>query len=162
MKEVWATIPSFPAYEASSFGGIRSQHRVLRQYEDDDGFKYVNLSVDGIRVIRRVHFLVCEGFHGVKPDWAAGALHIRGTKNQPRNLRWSTLLRPSRKAGEDHPWSTFTKSQIVTVRRQYAAAPTPATVKRLAEAFIVTPQTIRDIIRERTWKGTKPSRRRAA
>lgn len=169
--EEWRQILSFPAYEASSFGGIRSRFRVLQQQYNDDGYKTVSVYKGGKGFTKRVHWLVCEAFHGVKPAWAAHAAHNSGkkTNNRPGNLRWSTALsnaadtlkHGTRYQGEDHWAASFTESQVLTVRAQYAAAPTPDTIKRLAEAFDVPRQTIRNIVKNRTWKHVKPRGRRA-
>lgn len=170
MIEEWRQIPSFPTYEASSFGGIRSRFRVLKQQLNDKGYRTVTLYKGG-KVTKRVHWLVCEAFHGVKPAWAADAAHNNGIKtaNRPDNLRWSTKLsnaadmakHGTRIQGEKHPRSTFTESQVKTVRAQYRVEPSPATVARLADAFLVTPQTIRNIITGRTWAASLKKRRAA-
>jgi len=169
MTETWRQIPSWPMYDASSAGNIRSRQRILVQRYDDDGYQTVVLYRGG-RFTCRVNILVCEAFHGLKPAWAAHAAHNNGIKtaNRPENLRWSTALsnaadmlkHGTRYQGEDHWAATFTDSQILTVRAQYAAVPTPETVARLADAFDVSMDTIRNIIAKRTWKHVKPPRRR--
>lgn len=171
--EEWRPIPSFPIYEASSWGGIRSKHRVLKQRLDAKGYRVVDVARGGVFFTRRVHWLVCEAFHGPKPAWAALAAHRNGrkTSNRPENLRWSTyqgnsddqIEHGTRRHGETHWFATFTESQVKTVRAQYAAAPTPATTARLAEAFMVSKRTIRDIVAGRSWQKPKPKcKRRAA
>lgn len=168
--EEWRTIPSFPVYEASSWGGIRSQYRVLRQYLDTSGYKAVNVAQGGRFLKRRVHWLVCEAFHGPKPAWAALAAHRNGKKlvNRPGNLRWSTyqgnsddmIAHGTRLNGEKHLNALFTASQVKTIRAQYAKEPTRATVGRLADAFMVDRRVIRDIVSERTWREPKPKCKR--
>lgn len=171
MIEEWRMIPSFPAYEASSLGRIRSKSRVLKQQLDEDGYYTVTVYRGG-RWNKKVHWLVCEAFHGEKPPWAAHAAHNNGikTSNRSGNVRWSTILsnaadtakHGTRYQGERHHSALFTESQIRQIRAQYAANPTPATIKRLAEAFIVTVQTIRDIVKVRSWKHVKQPKRRTA
>lgn len=159
--EEWRPIPSFPGYEASSFGGIRSKHGYLKPWINDTGYRVVAPYQNGRRTSKTVHHLVCEAFHGPKPAWAAEAAHNNGRKlsNRPDNLRWSTKLdnaRDKRKhgtgyGGERHHRSTFTLSQIKTIRIQYDADPRPETIKRLAEAFIVKTNTIRRIVKGERW-----------
>lgn len=167
-QEEWRPIPSFPPYEASTWGRIRSPTRVLKPWLDDDGFKIVCLYGVG-RHNRYVHTLVCEAFHGPKPQWAGRAAHKNRRKksNWPDNLCWATAIeRPAGKRrraarqGEDHFAATFTSVQISIIRAQYRHAPTAATIKRLAEAFIVSHETIRRIVRQRSWKA--PARKRSA
>lgn len=173
MTEVWRTIPSFPVYEASSIGRIKSAYRTLRPRLDDAGYYVVDVYRGGKSFTRKVHWLVCEAFHGQKPAWAALAAHRNGKKvnNRPGNLRWSTyqgnsddqIEHGTRRHGASHPQATFTFSQVKTIRAQYRAAPTTGTIKRLAEAFMVTDRTIRNIVTERTWTEPKPKcKRRAA
>ena len=162
MIEEWRQIPSFPTYEASSFGGIRSRFRILKQQLGDDGYRSVTVYKDSKAFTKRVHWLVCEAFHGVKPAWAADAAHNNGikTSNREGNLRWATKLsnaadmakHGTRVHGEKHCRSTFTESQIKTVRAQYRVDPGGTTIMRLADAFMVSPQTIRNIVTGRSWK----------
>ena len=46
----------------------------------------------------------------------------------------------------------FTPTQIKTIRRRYAAAPTAETVRELADAFVVTVATIRAIVLIKRWR----------
>ena len=161
MIEEWRKIPSFPAYEASSFGGIRSRFRVLKQQLTDKGYRRVNVYRGGKAFAKEVHWLVCEAFHGPKPAWAADAAHNNGKKliNRAENLRWATKLSNAADAkrhgtlvhGERHSRSVFTQSQVKTIRAQYRVAPAPETIARLADAFSVTEQTIRNIVAGRSW-----------
>lgn len=170
MIEEWRPIPSFPVYEASSLGRIRSTSRVLKQQIDDDGYYTVTVYREG-RWTKRAHWLVCEAFHGLKPAWAAHAAHNNGIKavNRPGNVRWSTILanaadtakHGTRYQGERHHAALFTEGQVRQIRAQYAAVPKGSTVNRLANAFDVSVQTIRDIAKGRSWKHIKQPRRRA-
>jgi hypothetical protein len=160
MNEEWRQIPSFPTYEASSEGRVRSKFRTLKQVLNDNGYWQVTLYRGGRHTVG-VHWAVCEAFHGLKPAWAHHAAHRNGisTMNKPGNVRWTTALENAAEAkahgvirkGENHPNAVFTNQQAKLIRAQYKAKPEPATVMRLAEAFIVTPQTIRNIIKERTY-----------
>jgi hypothetical protein len=161
MTEEWRQIPSFPIYEASSTGQIRSAHRVRKLALDDDGYLTVGLYVDGQAVFRRVNTLVCEAFHGPKPPWAQVAAHNNGirTANRPENLRWATHLSNSadmvkhgtRVHGEIHPRALFEQIQVDGMRAQYRATPDISTIRRLAEVFVVSELTIRNIVTGRSW-----------
>jgi hypothetical protein len=55
-------------------------------------YEYVNPSVMGRPVMRSVHRLVCEAWHGAKPVWADEVRHLDGNprNNIPGNLDWGT------------------------------------------------------------------------
>lgn len=160
-NEVWKPIPSFPGYEASSRGRIRSKYRIRVLQTDDDGYLTVGLYRDSVQVCCRVNVLVCEAFHGPKKYSFLHAAHRNGVKtnNRPTNVYWATPKQNmadqkrhgTRIQGVRHPFSTFTESQISIIRAQYRNVPKPATIKRLAEANMVTPATIRNIVKGRSW-----------
>lgn len=100
----WRPIPGYPDYEASSEGDIRSlprRHRltggpiggrVLKQHvRADNGRPQVEVWRDGKRRVARVHVLVCEAFHGPRPD-GLQVCHEDDmpTNNRADNLRWDT------------------------------------------------------------------------
>lgn len=62
---------------------------------------------------------------------------------------------------KDNPNALFSWSDIAMIRAQYRLAPTPATIKRLAVAYIVTPGTIRNIVTGKTWKASFKKERAA-
>lgn len=86
--EEWRTILSHPSFEASSLGQIRGGKR--------GGIKKQRLHATGrwhMRVgntTQFVHILICEAFHGPKPNPTDTVDHInRDHKdNRPENLRW--------------------------------------------------------------------------
>jgi hypothetical protein len=173
MDEVWRQIPSFPLYEASSKGRIRSANRVRQLQLNDDGYYVVDLYVGGTRSKQRVNRLVCEAFHGPCPYPAImDAAHRNGykTSNTPRNLRWAfkrenaadSLEHGTRVHGEKHPASLFTAAQISIIRAQYGHKPTGATIARLADAFEVGKLTIRNIVEKKSWVTPAPKKRRRA
>lgn len=161
MTEEWRQIPSFPAYEASSLGRIRSAHRIRKLAPDEDGYLTVSLYIGGKVMFRRVNTLVCEAFHGPKPAWAQVAAHNNGirTANRPPNLRWSTHLSNSadmvkhgtRVHGEKHPRALFAQCDVDAIRAQYRLKPDISTIRRLAGAYNVAELTIRNIVTGRSW-----------
>ena len=167
MIEEWRQIPSFPVYEASSLGRIRSRFRVRKLGLDDDGYVTVSLYLGGKTFTKKVHVLVCEAFHGPKPAWAQVAAHNNGRKsnNRPDNVRWAThigncddmVAHGTRVHGETHPRAIFTLPQVRSIRAHYAARPTGAEIARLADAFCCAKLTIRGIVTEKSWM--KPQKR---
>jgi hypothetical protein len=90
--EIWRRIPSFPNYEASSFGRIRRGDRTLKLHPNKQGYLQLNLSHDGKVVRRSAHTLVCEAFHGRRPWLSSCVVHGDGNiaNNREDNLRWAT------------------------------------------------------------------------
>lgn len=105
-REAWKPIPSFPGYQASTRGRIRSVTRVvtrtdgatrlvqglvLRQSVNRNGYPWVGLSLAGRRFCREVHGLVCEAFHGPRPTGHEAA-HDDGNRMNPTpaNVLWKT------------------------------------------------------------------------
>jgi hypothetical protein len=69
--------------------------RKLRLYDGAGGYALVGIPPPGNKVVL-AHKLVCEAFHGPRPD-AKTVAHINGIKrdNSPSNLMWATLQEQS-------------------------------------------------------------------
>lgn len=98
MIEEWRKIPSFPNYEASSFGRIRrvdgqkwTKGEALKGHPLR-GYLRVSLYKDAKAFSRFISCLVCEAFHGPRPTPKHHAAHGDGVKanNFSSNLRWAT------------------------------------------------------------------------
>jgi hypothetical protein len=94
----WRNIPSFPNYDASDEGEIRSKPRrgtrcggILRPSVCRFGYCMVYLSVKSKKYTRRLHRLVLEAFVGPCPD-GMETRHLNGvsTDNRLCNLVWGT------------------------------------------------------------------------
>lgn len=100
--EIWKSIPSHPRYEASSLGRIRAlwgtgrwdKHKKLDTphvlwIHNHKKQGYQSACVDSEN--RWVHALVCEAFHGLRPDGMEVA-HEDGIRahNWSGNLSWKT------------------------------------------------------------------------
>lgn len=115
--ERWKTIPSFPNYEASSFGRIRRATpyqstyagRVLKPRDGGNGYLTIGLAPSANAKVKRcyVHRLVAEAFHGPCPHGHVVA-HLNGMRadNRAENLCWAT-----RKENEAHKELHGTKIQ---------------------------------------------------
>jgi len=108
--EEWRQVPSILEVEASSHGRIRRKphtgimpHGGTREYKSEPRFGsitsaskdarhlYFNVLYRGIGNVK-VHFAVCEAFHGTNPDGSSGVRHLNenGLDNRPTNLRWDS------------------------------------------------------------------------
>lgn len=97
-REWWRKLRSYPGYQVSNLGRVRSVDRVLSdgrtaggvilsQWPDTKG--YLRVKVAGRSL--KVHLLVLEAFHGRRPAGMVGC-HGPGGKNDNRAaaLRWDT------------------------------------------------------------------------
>lgn len=137
MIEEWRDILGYEGlYQVSSLGNVKS---LKRHYVPEDrlltltinpqsGYVMVTLVKDGSQKTKRVHVLVCEAFHGVRPDGKM-ALHGDGDKlnNAKTNLRWGThqenmddrTTHGTGVRGVQSPHAALTLSQVKMIRRRY-------------------------------------------
>lgn len=163
-QPTYRVIPSFPRYTASSEGFIYGPTG-RRLTGCPNAFGYLQVLVYGgggrkDRKSRRVHQLVCEAFHGVKPEGHQVA-HNDGDKlnNRPENLRWATPRenchdkyqhgRMHQSSGELDGMHKLKTDQVLEIRRRYAAGEAQPV---LAKEFGVKQPTISNIITRTTWK----------
>lgn len=102
--EDWQDIPSFPNYQASSLGRIRSldwvdaagktqKSIVLKQYRDKSGRMQVHLTRDGRAHTKFSHRLILEAFSGPgEPGDLCLHWDDDPSNNKPSNLRWGSRL----------------------------------------------------------------------
>lgn len=81
-------------YYARDDGTIYSTYgkgRVLKPGIGTNGRPHVNLVLDGKRHTLSVHVLICEAFHGPRPEGMTVS-HLDGNilNNKPSNLAWET------------------------------------------------------------------------
>lgn len=89
VKEVWKTVDNFYNYEVSNLGNVRNKNtlKLMKQCNDQDGYKLVNLSNNGKTKLFRVHRLVLSTFTNEKDEQVN---HINENKqdNSLKNLEW--------------------------------------------------------------------------
>lgn len=100
MKEIWKEIEDYEGeYEVSNLGNVRSLNyrrsgeiKLLKQYTDKKGYKYVRLSKNGKGKIYKIHRLVAMAFIP-NPDNLPIVNHIDECKsnNMVSNLEWCTV-----------------------------------------------------------------------
>lgn len=101
-NEIWRVIPNFPDYEVSSFGRVKSRHRmliyknnrvsftkdkILKSGDDGAGREFVVLRKGNKSYTRKIHVLVMLSFVGARPT-GYDICHI---DSNPRNNKLSNL-----------------------------------------------------------------------
>jgi predicted XRE-type DNA-binding protein len=172
--EEWRSIPSFPCYEASSFGRIRSlphitlhghrrQSTVLSQQVAKDGYCVVTLLQGCKKRPYRVHLLVAEAFLGERPEGAdvrhgpggqqdnSAANLSYGTReeNEEDKKRDGTFNHGGSKPGEENRNAKMTAEQVLQLRKLRAAY--GYSQKELAERFGITQAAVSQILSRKTW-----------
>jgi hypothetical protein len=104
--EQWKDIKGYEGfYQVSNLGNIKSlsryvnnkhntlsltKEKILKQCDDKDGYRLVNLLKNGTCKTHRVHFLVCDGFLTKKNNQSDVIDHINNIKNDNKicNLQY--------------------------------------------------------------------------
>lgn len=126
--EEWRDVPSYPGYQASTLGRVRSRYAILRgARRKRTGHIYVCPSVAGRQAPEAVHRMVCEAFHGPCPP-GMECRHDDGNSanNLPGNLLWGTRLENMRdkerhgteNIGERNGRAKLTTAQMQTLRQR--------------------------------------------
>jgi hypothetical protein len=168
--EIWKPVVGAEnRYEVSSLGNVRAVGRMrggnkgctywragvaLKPYTSAAG--YVNVSINAVP--RGIHVLVCEAFHGPRPD-GCHAAHSDGVKSNNRleNLRWATvsenamdkLAHGTLRCGEASNLSKLRADDVLEIRSRASHGETGSA---LAKAFGLTKQGIHAIIARKNWK----------
>lgn len=176
-NEIWKDIPGYEGmYQVSDLGRVRGVDRIdgnghLRKGKilvpTDNGTGYLQLSLSKDAKCRKftVHRLVMLAFADLRPE-GCNINHKDGDKhnNNLRNLEYVLFQDNSRHAvkklgkmfgvkGEKHPSAKLTQSEVLEIRRLYAAG--GVGYPRLARMFGVTKTTIEALIKKRTWSHIK-------
>lgn len=91
--EIWKRCDDANIYEASNEGRIRNRRtgKIMKTHINRQGYESLQIRIDGKPVVKRVHRLVAEAFHGGKHP-GLDVNHIDGNKrnNRPENLEFCT------------------------------------------------------------------------
>lgn len=172
--EIWAGIPDYPAYEASSLGRIASLYklnprtghtigttrRILKVRPMKNGYLIVNLCVNKEKAKNKlVHHLVLTAFGKPQPP-GMECRHLDGnrTNNRLENLCWGTRQENIQDRtrhgktvrGSEHGMARLIAEDIREIRllRETEAKST----LELAQMFGISRQHTDDIIARRRWK----------
>ena len=92
MEEIWKNIPKFNGYKISNCGRVKNtNNKILKPFDNGNGYKQVHLMKNGKRYVKYVHRLVAECFIA-NPNNLPQVNHINFNKsnNQVDNLEWVT------------------------------------------------------------------------
>ena len=177
MKEQWKEIKgNRETYEISSLGNIRTKDRegargyhvkghILTQHDNSNGYPRCGMNINGKGKSYLVHRLVATLFiHN--PENKPYVNHKNGNKhdNSVKNLEWCTKSENEKHAwktglkhdtatkGEIHGMHKLTRKNVEYIREHHVRNGGTMKTGKLAEIFNVKPQTITEIVSERTWK----------
>ena len=153
MLEIWKELE--PGYQVSNFGQVKGPRKLLKPTMND---RYLKVSIgsrsDNTRRLVYVHHLICEAFHGKRPDGMM-ALHNDGdtTNNRADNLRWGTPTEnmQDREQHGNHLISGVRKLTVEQVKFIRSEGSRRFTRKELAEQCGVSVACIGDVIIRRTF-----------
>ncbi len=154
--ELWAPIPGWPKYEASSFGRVRSfkqkSPRMLRFREHEEGYWCVNLWQSNREKGFLIQHLVLMAFACPRPI-GMEACHGDGDRknNYTYNLRWDT--RPANLADRlrHRAYGTNVKlapEQVVEIRARLLAG---EKTRVIMDEFGLTKTSVRNVANRKTW-----------
>lgn len=171
--EEWKTIESYPLYDVSTFGRVKSRNkgtvkilhiREITHPQRTTINKYISASLSKLGQTKNnayVHRLVALSFIPPKENCPM-VNHKDGVKcnNFYLNLEWCTNGENQEHAyktkarlktvGEAHGKTTLTEIQILKIREIYNSKTHPS--RKLAKLFGVDPGTILNIVKRKTWK----------
>ena len=115
-RETWKRVPSRFGVEVSSLGRVRIGSTIKEPTPNKKGYLVVRIATDVVYV----HQMVCEAFHGPRPE-GQEVLHRDDDKSncRARNLRWGTrsenLIDASRNG--THPAAKLSADDVRAIRR---------------------------------------------
>jgi DNA-binding XRE family transcriptional regulator len=117
---------------------------------------YAQVRADG--TVRLVHSMICEEFHGPRPEGfvTAHSCNVRHCVNW-RHVRWATpqensddmIEHGTRRYGEAVTTSKLTEDQVKAIRDAYARS--ELTQQALADTYGISNQHVSDICSGRRW-----------
>jgi len=165
--EEWRAVP-FPQfsdlYEVSSLGRVRSCGRgswkLIRPWRDGKGYLCVQLYSDGRAVRHWVANLVLLAFHGPRPD-GHQINHIDGNRENnsidhlefctaSENMKHACRMGLKRNDGQHNAAAKLGRAEVIAIGMNYLVGDS---IAELARQFGVSYDTVRLIVKDKTWKG---------
>lgn len=153
--------PVYTGYRIARDGTVIGRSgKVLKPNPDGQGYAHMNMCLpDNGRKSVRVHRLVCEAWHGLRPSLRHVVAHRDGNRsnNHADNLRWATfeeneadkIQHGTRQVGQDHHAARLTDDKV---REARAMRRTGTSFAKIATAFGVTKATVQQAIKGETWR----------
>jgi hypothetical protein len=160
-------IPGYPGYEADNEGNIWSmQHnwrgygpRVLTALQDKNGYLKVRLSINGKRINRKIHRLVCLAFHGQPSPEKPLVRHLDGNKhnNSPDNLCWGShqenehdaVLNGEKASGERNGFSKLTEIKVKEIKAMLSNG---VSQRKIAKQYGISQRNVSLINQGKGWR----------
>ena len=165
--EEWRVCERYPDYEVSNKGNVRSWRpntsakerppvpKTMTPYKNMHGYITAHLRNDVKHGPVPIHILVCEAWHGARPNRQAQVRHLDGNKenNTLENLCWGTpkqnaqdrLVHGNQDWGESINTNKLTKEQVLAV------LDSPLSATELGKQYGVCKSTICRIRKGITW-----------
>jgi hypothetical protein len=160
--EIWKKIKSYPQYEVSNFGNVKSlgnefkrKERLLKKGTLKNGYDIVVLTIDKKQKTKYVHRLVSEYFIE-NPLNKTDVNHKNGIKtdNRVENLEWNTRKENINHAfennlksrGQDRTQSKLTDKQVLEIRNSNLRN------SELSRLYNISKSVISGIQKGRLWK----------
>jgi hypothetical protein len=92
--EEWRAVTGAPGYWVSNLGRVQNRRgKLLSGTTNSQGYRVVNLSVDGKATNTKIHRLVCAAFNGEPPAGREIVRHLNDDRadNRAENLAWGTF-----------------------------------------------------------------------
>ncbi len=155
----WREVQGMPSYYVCRDGRAGSYHRKPRVLVGSSaGIGYRKVCHQTLPH-RYIHQLVCEAFHGPRPD-GLQVRHLNGIKtdNRASNLVWGTpaenhadkVRHGTANFGENNPRSKLTKKEVGRMR--HIRAETGLSHKKIAQQFGVSTMTAFRAVEKISWK----------
>lgn len=162
VHEEWRDVKGYEGrYQVSSLGRVRSLWcrgprrvpRIVKDRENNCGYRWVGLSKDGRQKMRFVHRLVCEAFcGGIGDGMQVDHINSDRSDNRAGNLEAVTAKTNTRRCydrlGKSHGRVVLGRDHIPGIRRSLAAG---ASERKVAAAYGVSRGAIRRIKDRTTW-----------
>lgn len=163
-------IPDIPGCAAGSDGSIWCCRKrgfgfglfgawKQRKVTTRGSYRYLTITIGGVKGLFTVHGLVATSFHGVRPDGLC-CRHLDGNSlnNAATNLKWGTRLENeadkqlhgTTARGTRQGSARFTDSEVINIRRLYGTG--KYTEKSLGELLGVPKSTIHNITSGTAWR----------